>query len=645
MSGILGVWNLDGRPVSRPLLARLSATLKHRGADGEGSWIEGSVGFACQNFWVTPESVKEIQPIIDRSGVAVLFDGRLDNREELFRHLNDAEEMPADASDALLIARTYSVVGESILERLVGDFALAVFNPVMQRLVLVRDTLGIRPLYYARVGQTFLFASEIKTILAHPEVATRPNDDHIADFLFDRIRESDVTFFSNIYNLPPAHLLAVSQTQLTKRRYWDFDPGYRIRYATHEDYVKALQELFQQAVRRRLRSAYPLAVSVSGGVDSSAIICTAETLVRRGQASSPDLFGVSYLTTEGTPSDEQIFLTEIERAYGTTIDRIPPGPMKILEGSRKVVWCLEAPFLDEQWGNSERTLCAVRNRGARVMLTGHWGDQFMFSQAYLIDLARRFRWRTVARHLRQYCSWLRDVDPKLFYYRLFVGLVMTFAPSTLVPMLRRLRRRKISPWYTTRFRRHSLQRLMGRPMRTTQFPSAYANSLYETANAGYYVFCMEWNNKLAAAYGLEMTFPFLDRDLIRFMLAIPGEVHAPEGVPKGLFRDAMREVVPAPILGRTWKADFTHLVNEGVDQEFAHVIDCLEEKALAVKMGYVHGARLREVLAPLRERLQRPDCVAAWHLTDLLGLELWLQTFFGNEQSGGSTSVKTGMAT
>ena len=139
---------------------------------------------------------------------------------------------------------------------------------------------------------------------------------------------------------------------------------------------------------------------------------------------------------------------------------------------------------------------------------------------------------------------------------------------------------------------------------------------------------MEWDNKLGNSYGLDMAFPFLDRDLIQFMMAIPGEVQADQGVPKALIRRAMRGVVPEPILGRKWKADYTHVVNEGMAGEYLELIDCLESSGRAIEWGYLEKSVLRETLSPLRERLQRTDCQAAWQLSDLLGLELWLQAFF-----------------
>jgi len=141
---------------------------------------------------------------------------------------------------------------------------------------------------------------------------------------------------------------------------------------------------------------------------------------------------------------------------------------------------------------------------------------------------------------------------------------------------------------------------------------------------------MEWNNKVAAMYGLETSFPFLDRDLISFLVRIPGEIQTWQGVPKGLLRQAMRGVLPASIAERRWKAGFNQLVYDGTSQEYPQVRECLVGTA-AVRRGYVRSDWIERELMPLQGQMGVRDCRVAWSLRDLVGLELWLQTFFGHE--------------
>lgn len=632
MSGIVGLWNLDGRPVEESLLDRMSARLAHRGPDGEGRWVAGPVGLACQQFRVTPESARETQPLVDPSGAVLVFDGRLDNRAELLERLKDTSGMAHDVPDPALILAAYHVIGARVAEWLAGDFALALFDPRSPQLLLARDAIGVRPLYYCHLQRTVLFASEIKALLAHPDVSSKPNDELLANFLLARVYDHSATFVAGIRSLPPAHAAVVTPTGLTTRRYWDFDPSARIRLGSFQDYADAFRHVFGQAVQRRLRSRHPVAVSVSGGLDSSSILCLAHTLVRTRQPAAPPVLGASYTSRAGSPSDEQAFLLEIEQAYGMPIHRVPLGPMALLDHARQLTWHVEAPFLDEQWGNTRRFLQTVNRLGARVLLTGHWGDQMLFPQAYLVDLVRRLRWRTAYAHLREFPRWMTDADPRWFRNRFVKDLVKYHLPAAWFQVLRGLRDRckQDAPWYVKTFRERALRSCWSRPPPTPRFSTVHGQSLYDEIRIGHHVLCMEWENKVAALHGLEMAFPFLDRDLLTFLMGIPGEVQTHQGVPKALLRHALQGVLPEAIAQRRWKADFTDLVNDGVERDYPQLIRCLDAHPRVAEFGYVNEHALRTHLDRLRAGLSGSTCASAWALSDLLGLELWLRTFCEN---------------
>ena len=187
MSQVAGIWNLDGRPVDTTLLARLGASLGHPGDDEEGCWIHGPVGLACRIRCITAEAATEHQPLVHTSGTVVVFDGRLDNREELLAAVEPAPGIAASAPDSLLVLAAYATFGDRFPERLLGDFALALFDPARQQLLLARDAAGLRPLYFWRSPRTFLFASRIKTLLSHPDVVVRPNDRTVARSVLGRL--------------------------------------------------------------------------------------------------------------------------------------------------------------------------------------------------------------------------------------------------------------------------------------------------------------------------------------------------------------------------------------------------------------------------------------------------------------------------
>ncbi len=639
MSGIVGIWNLDGRPVEDALLARVSATLAHRGPDGEGVWIQGSVGLACRLFRVTPEATAETQPFVGSSGAVVVFDGRLDNREELLASLGPSAWVTPQSPDPDLVLSAYEAFGDQFVERLNGDFAFGIFDPNRQHLLLARDAIGVRPLYYCQSGETFLFGSEIKALLAHPHVSPRPNDDVLAYFLLGGVQQTQgMTFFEGVRSLLPAHMAVITSRGVVTRQYWDFDPSQQTRLGSFPEYTEAFRHYFEQAVRRRLRSAYPVAVSVSGGLDSSSIFCLAETLRRRNRERHPLILGVSYSSSDGSPADETAFLLEIERTYQITIERVPTCTAGLPDFSRHVIWHVEAPLLDELWNTTSAFFSTVRGLGARVILTGTWGDQILFAQAYLVDLFGGLAWGKTWAHLREFGRWFTDADPMYFKWRFFADLVKYHVPAALVPFLRRLRGQPYRPWYTDAFRKRARRLAAQQTSIPRHFATAHARAVYEEAKSGYHVQCMEWDNKVAAMHGLEMAFPFLDRDLISLLIGIPGEIQTWNGVPRTLLRASMRGILPDAIARRTWKGDFTHLVNEEVERDYPELLRCFRSDGLAVKLGYVNGDVARDTLKRLKDHIRGPTCDIAWSLSSLLALELWLQIFFGEGHAGAGVS-------
>jgi asparagine synthase (glutamine-hydrolysing) len=640
MSGIVGIWNVDGRHVAPSLLAVLGGSLSHRGSDAYGQWVEGPAGLACHLLRVTPESLAETQPAIGPSGTVLVFDGRLDNRDELLA-LREEAPVTAASPDPDLVLAAYERFGDRVVEYLNGEFAFGLFDPKRRLLLLARDAIGIRPLYYTRTQSSLIFASEIKALLAHPDVRSAPNEDMLACYLVSSAPEDpSVTCFKDIVSLLPAHCAVVTPDRLTVRRYWDFVVTEQ-RFSSFHDCAQAFRRHFTEAVKRRLRSAYPVAVSVSGGLDSSSILCCGETLKRVDRMLGPSLVGMSYLSPAGSPSDEKAFLVEIERQYALSIERVPIAAFGLMDDCHSAIWHVEAPFLDSQWNTTQTFYRRAREHGIRVMLTGHWGDQVLFPQAYLVDLFRQLRWRDIARHLRAFEHWMADVSSALFRTRFWLDLVRYHVPARFIPVLRRLRSSGLPDWYTARFRRKAYYHLLHRPVLRSHLPTIHARSLYQEIRAPYHVHCMEWNNKVAATYGMEVVFPFLDRDLLSFLMSIPGDLQTWQGMPKALLREGLRGILPDAIVSRRWKADFSHLVNEGLVRDYSRILDCLESGTAVFRWGYVDRTRLRTHLARLRSQLQNaPTCEAAWALSDLVALEVWHQVFVETRGAGSQTRIE-----
>jgi asparagine synthase (glutamine-hydrolysing) len=632
MSGILGIWNLDGRPVDRRLLSKLAAVQGHRNADGEGVWIEDNVGLLFQNLWVTPESIGETQPIVRRSENVVMFDGRLDNREELLPLLKGS--VSSESSDAAFVSAVHAKFGEAFPEKLLGDFAIAVYDIRERKLLLARDGIGVRPIYYTRAGASFVIASECKPILAHPQATNKPNPDMIAAYFLACMGHDrgGWTFFQDVYSVVPGQLVVIKPNSVAKRIYWDFPQAKTIRLGSFEEYADAFREQFDRAVARRLRSVYPVSVALSGGLDSSSIFCAGETMRRRGDVNCPGIRGI-YVAHQGPLADELVFVEDIEREFDVNVRRVRFDSSRFITGSvRKGLRVMEAPHIRSQADYRFPLEQEARRLGARTLITGHWADQFLANRSYLIDLFRGGRWIAVSRHLREQSRYYQTTDAGWFRKVFYHDLLRYHIPVSWMPAIREVRKRLTGDrsWFTPNLwkRARHVENLQAF---RSQGRTAQQSSMYALVRPMYYVQGMERCAHVGACHQMDYAYPFLDRDLVRFLMTVPGDVICRNGVPKALLRAGMAGTLPVSIAERNWKAETSTAFNSAVDRDLPAYASCLQEDAMAVALGFLDGQRLSQASEILRSQLHDDECLSTKKLTDLIGLELWLQAFFANK--------------
>jgi asparagine synthase (glutamine-hydrolysing) len=632
MSGMTGLWNLDGAPLAGEILASMNAALRHRGPDGASLRLCGSLGFAFQHLWVTREDIGAPQPLVGAGGQMLMIDGRLDNRDEL---LSLAGGDPGD-SDARLVLRAYERWSDGFAEHLNGDFAIALFDPDQQTLLLVRDAIGVRTLYYSHTEQLVAFASEIKALRTIPGIGARPDAEGVADFMLIGSRPLDrqeITCYDGISAVVPGHMVAVSPRGLRPTRYWDFDGTRRIQLKSFPEYVEAFRAHFDVAIRRRSRTAHTLAVSVSGGLDSSSIFCAAETARRAGAACAPRVHGISYVS-ERHETDEQRYLGDIERQYGLALDRFPlEDHTGLTRGVAEQLYTIEAPFADYMWGVTREVHGRASRSGARSMLSGHWGDQVLFSSAYLIDLLRRGAVGTIWQHTREYARYFGAHETSRRRRLLLVDAIRHHVPRSLASPLKWARlklfdRERPKSWFAPGFLHAALRDRYALARFDRPFHSAHAHAVYLEARSKYHVQSLEWNAKVGALHGLDVAFPFLDRDLIAFLMAIPGEAHAHHGTPRVLLREALSGVLPESIRQRTWKADFTPVVTDTIRADLDTICGTLSGDCAGVRLGYFDRDRLEPEIRHLAAELDTRDALDSWDLGDTYVLEMWLRVFW-----------------
>jgi asparagine synthase (glutamine-hydrolysing) len=245
VSGIAAIVHGDGRPCNEGTLEAMLAAAAHRGPEGRGSWISGPAGIGHLHLDCGLLRPSSAQPLVRQGGlVALSLDGRLDNREELAAELAPRYQGSEALSDADLVMAAYRSYGEGFAPRLLGDFALVLWDGERQQLVAARDALGTRMLFYYWDGCTLLVASECAQLFAHPGTRREPDEKAVSDLLSLRFKDVGDTFYKNVHRLPPAHVLTLRGRSLSLKRYWDAPSESGSAKLADDEYAERFRELF-----------------------------------------------------------------------------------------------------------------------------------------------------------------------------------------------------------------------------------------------------------------------------------------------------------------------------------------------------------------------------------------------------------------
>lgn len=564
MSAIAGLFSRDGAGIDRAALQLMAGKLEHRGPDDSGLWCDGSVGLAHRMLWTTPESLSERMPASSRAGTSVLTaDARIDNRDELIAELGLAGPV-ASITDSEIILAAYEQWGETCPSKLIGDFAFALWDAPRHQLFCARDAMGVKCLYYFESPRLFAFASEIKALVCLSAVPRYLNEVRVADFLINLFEDREITFYRDVKRLPAATTLRITRDRVKLNRYWRLDPECEIRLSSDSKYAEAFRDLFAQAVLSRTRSAFPIACTLSGGLDSSSIACLADRLTAgagRGPVHTLSAIFPGLPESDLKLIDERPFI-QAALAQGNFIphmieaDRLSP-----LRDVARVHYYLDeanfAPNLYLHWAMYEE----ANRHGIRVLLDGFDGDTTVsHGLARLPDLLVGLEWPTLWRELKQTRqNLMRSSSTK----RVFLNTcIKPLAPLWMYRMKRLLQGRLkevsgnstlLEPSFMrdTDIKRRA-QRLLRRPYR---WHEDTRSQHLESLGDGTYASALESADKSSAAFHVEARYPFFDRRLIEFCVALPASQKFAQGWNRVILRRAMEGILPREIQWRPLKGN------------------------------------------------------------------------------------------
>jgi asparagine synthase (glutamine-hydrolysing) len=612
MSAQFGKINFDNRPVGQGDFERVRAVLAPYGPDGEGSICQDNFGVLYRAFHTTEESRNEVEPHISSCGTVLTWDGRLDNREELIRQLH-GEVSPASSTDIDVVAAAYGKWSTDSFSKLLGDWALSLWEPTNRSLILAKDFVGTRHLYYKVEEDCVTWCTILDPLVVFAGHSFALTEEYVAGWL-GLFPPPHLTPYVGIYAVPPSSFVRLRQGVQRVHKYWELDPAKKIVYRADSEYEEHFRLVFSDSVRRRLRSDSPVLAELSGGVDSSSIVCIADK-VGGPAADYPRVDTISYFDDDEPNWNERPYFTAIEAHRGQKGIHINAGGQSLHFGSETGRFTPTPAAAVSTGDLADQFAACLERQGSRVVLSGIGGDEFLGGvptpTPELADLLAQGQFNALAHQLK---LWALSKRKPWFY--LLLDAIRTFIPPALVPVPRHLRP---APWLCLGFVRRNRSALRGFVSRTSllgPLPS-FQDNLATLDGLRRQLQC----NSHPANPCHETRYPYLDRDLLEFVCAVPRQQLVRPGQRRSLMRRSLAGIVPDAVLNRRRKAFVARAplkaVAKGWDQLTKRI-----PSMVSASLGIVVADVFAESLKRAREGGEIPTVT----LLRTLLLEDWLRS-------------------
>lgn len=626
MCGICGIFHLDRQqPVETERLAAMSRRLRHRGPDDAGLWVQHNVGLGHRRLSIIDLSAAGHQPMTDETGrYWIVYNGEIYNYLELRQQLLVRGARLRSHTDTEVILSLYAQEGADCVRRLNGMFAFAIWDTQDQVLFAARDRFGIKPFYYAHLGQTFVFGSEIKALLASGLVPARPNPAGLVDYLMFQVGLDEKTLFQGVQKLLPGQALRVpADGQLRIWSYWDLDftvdPDHTETYFEHQ-----LLRLLEDAVRLQLRADVPVGAHLSGGLDSSTVACLAASLLDTPLKTFTGTFQA------GPRYDETAFSHAVARFAGADPYQVVITADDFVNSLPGLIYVMDEPAAGPGLV-PQAAVSRLAARHVKVVLGGQGGDEIFggytrYLIAYLEACLKGGIDGTQATH--PYVVTFESLLPNLTQLKGYEPLLRHFWKEDVFGPADRRYLRLIDrsddvrgvvqpdvlnvPGYHPEevFRAlfkdprcHSLINQMTRFDLKTLLPAL-----------------LQVEDRTSMAVSLESRVPLLDHRIAELVAAMPPMVKFKGGRAKHIFRQVVQHLIPPQVHARTDKMGFPVPLSEWYHQGV--VRDFIGDHLLGPRARQ-RGLYQPKHLAALLDA-ERPYGRGLW---GLLCLELWMQTF------------------
>jgi len=608
VSGIAALFSLRDSFDAREIIGHMVESLAHRGPDGTGKWCKGPVCLGQQIMRPVPEDRHVPLPFqCESTGNVIVADARIDNQHELYDMLDFKGRACEEIDDVEFILRAYGRWAQACPQWLLGDFAFVIWDPNTRSLFCARDQLGARPFFYLCNSHHFACASEIKALLRIPGVSQQLNEIMVGDYLVPVLCDPTLTFYKGIFRLPPAHHITVHEHKRQIKSYWDLNPKIELSPASDEDFAGKCRELLYKSVQCRMQSVPNPGALLSGGLDSSSIVGVARKF--RCNSAREDMPTFSAVFDRLPQCDERQFIQSVATGGGLNTHFIPVDQSSPLKDLEEVLKQQDEPFFAPNLFMHRELYGAASDAGVRVLLDGYGGDNVLGAQYhYLADLLLHGRLFTLAAEVRQFTKRYHLSMAACLFRHAFVPLV----PDQLRTIYRMVRRRSQALWNPDSVIRPDFIERIGLADRMRQHDQRApkgSGSLarlkhWQELTNGIIPRMFEEANRAAAYLNICPRYPFLDRRMVEFALALPPRQKLQKGWPRFILRQAMAGVLPEDIRWRASKSNISANFVRGVLEEskLSGFLDQAEKGNVGALGDYMIVSEIGKTCRRLREK-------------------------------------------
>jgi len=636
-----GICGYAGFEPDTQRLAAMNRALAHRGPDGSGSYVSGSIGLAMSRLSIIDVEGGQ-QPIQNEDGrIHIVCNGEIYNHQELRRDLLAKGHRFRTASDAEVIVHLYEDLGLECLNRLRGMFAFAIYDQAQNRLFVGRDRIGIKPLYYWRQGDRLLIASELKALLTCPEV-DRQIDAHAVDaYLTYRYVPGPETMFPAVRKLPAGHLLTWSSGALDIRSYWT--PGAHSSGPEHSDrdYVDGFERLFSETIDQHMMSDVPLGAYLSGGVDSTSVVAA----MAKVSTSPVKTFTVGF----GDANDELRAAAATARRLGCEHTEIICSAAD-LEHLPSIMWHCDEP-LGDAIVVPTYLLAREAAKHVRVVLTGEGADELLAGYVFHRALQATARYRSIvpqSLHDRVLVPLARRTPSALLNpFFDYPGTLGNQGKARLVDFATGLHQRSLSDAYRSLITlfdpvdrkqlftaQYAEQIAIGRQRRADEGQQESDWGLDRSLRLQYRDWLpdniLQRQDRMSMAHGLEARVPFLDHRLVEFLERVPARLKLRGSSNKWLLRQYTERLLPnGPAFQRkrAFYMPMENFLGHAVFRDWIH--DTLSPERVR-RRGMFNPA----AVASLVQSVDRGDFLTVKRVVALVLLEIWQRTLVDGQRAG-----------